>query len=214
MPRKKLRRFAQALQMPHILVPSQEDFLERLQDFCAGASVTLELGCGRGEHTVSLAERFPDCRYIGIDYQGERLWYGAKECGDAGLDNALFLQMRVEQILDFFPPQSVGEIIIPFSDPFPKKRHEKHRLTSSRFLEMYRSLLVPGGKVHFKTDNATLFAYSQESIRASGGVIEEVINSVPSDGAHNPILQVHSRYERVHRDEGDDIGYLRFGFLD
>ena len=117
--------------------------------------IVLELGCGRGEYTIDLALRNPDCNYIGVDIKGARLWKGAKYATEHSLPNVAFLRTRVEFIEAFFAPGEISEIWLTFSDPQLKR--ENSRLTSPLFLERYRKFLAPGGLVHLKTDSRFLY---------------------------------------------------------
>ena len=118
----------------------------------------LELGCGKGEYTIALAERNPEQNYIGVDIKGARLWKGAKYATEHRLPNVAFLRTRVEFITAFFAPGEVSEVWLTFSDP--QYRSENSRLCSPLFLERYRSFLRPGGIVHLKTDSRFLHEYA------------------------------------------------------
>ena len=128
--------------------------------------IILELGCGKGEYTVALAERNPGKNYIGVDIKGARLWKGAKYVTERGIPNAAFLRTRIEFITAFFAPGEVSEIWLTFSDP--QIRSENSRLSSPLFLERYRQFLRPGGIVHLKTDSRFLFEYTLAVCRVNG----------------------------------------------
>ena len=121
-------------------------------------AIVLELGCGKGEYTIALAERDPGRNYIGVDIKGARLWKGAKYATEHALPNVAFLRTRVEFITAFFAPGEVSEIWLTFSDP--QFRSENSRLSSPLFLERYRSFMKPGGIVHLKTDSRFLYEYT------------------------------------------------------
>jgi tRNA (guanine-N7-)-methyltransferase len=127
--------------------------------------LVLELGCGKGEYTIALAERDPERNYIGVDIKGARLWKGAKYATEHALPNVAFLRTRVEFITAFFAPGEVSEIWLTFSDP--QYRSENSRLCSPLFLERYRSFLRPGGIVHLKTDSRFLHEYALSVCRAN-----------------------------------------------
>ena len=128
-------------------------------------NIVLELGCGKGEYTIALAERDPSRNYIGVDIKGARLWKGAKYATEHGLPNVAFLRTRVEFITAFFAPGEVSEVWLTFSDP--QFRSENSRLSSPLFLERYRSFLRPGGIVHLKTDSRFLHEYTLAVCRAN-----------------------------------------------
>ena len=128
--------------------------------------IVLELGCGKGEYTIALAERDPERNYIGVDIKGARLWKGAKYATEHALPNVAFLRTRVEFITAFFAPGEVSEVWLTFSDP--QYRSENSRLCSPLFLERYRSFLKPGGIVHLKTDSRFLHEYARAVCAANG----------------------------------------------
>ena len=126
--------------------------------------IVLELGCGRGEYTVSLAKYFPVKNFIGIDIKGARIWRGAKTGMEEHISNMAFLRIEIEQLEEHFSENEVDEIWITFPDPQPQISRERKRLTSDRFLTMYKKVLSPNGIVHLKTDNDGLYAYTLEKI--------------------------------------------------
>jgi tRNA (guanine-N7-)-methyltransferase len=127
--------------------------------------IVLELGCGKGEYTVALAERDLERNYVGVDIKGARLWKGAKYATEHRLPNVAFLRTRVEFITAFFAPGEVSEVWLTFSDP--QYRSENSRLCSPLFLERYRSFMRPGGIVHLKTDSRFLHEYALAVCRAN-----------------------------------------------
>jgi len=124
--------------------------------------ITLELACGRGEYTVGLARLFPERNFVGVDIKGERIWKGSTIALQEGLTNACFLRTQILLIENFFDPAEVNEIWLTFPDPRPRKRDIKRRLTSQRFMEMYKRILQKGGYLRLKTDNTQLFEYTLE----------------------------------------------------
>ena len=178
----KLRKFAENETFSCLLQPSAQELLAdgyfhlrdhavkgRWSEFFSGKpekDLVLELGCGKGEYTVALAERNPGKNYIGVDIKGARLWKGAKYVTEQGIPNAAFLRTRIEFITAFFAPGEVSEIWLTFSDP--QIRSENSRLSSPLFLERYRQFLRPGGIVHLKTDSRFLFEYTLAVCRVNG----------------------------------------------
>ena len=128
--------------------------------------IILELGCGKGEYTIGLAERFPDINFIGIDIKGARIWTGAKKAYLEKIPNVAFIRTRIEFINSFFSPAEVDEIWLTFPDPQLKKRRNKKRLTSARFLNLYRGFLKDRGIIQLKTDNPILYEYTLELAKA------------------------------------------------
>ena len=124
--------------------------------------IVIELGCGKGEYTVGLARRFPGRNFIGIDIKGARMWSGADIARRENLGNVAFLRTSIELLESFFAPGEVSEIWITFPDPQMKKATK--RLTGTRFVEMYRRLLAPGGIIHLiNSGSCTLDATGQQS---------------------------------------------------
>jgi|GEM_PF-47795 len=130
--------------------------------------IVLELGCGKGEYTVALAERDPSRNYIGVDIKGARMWRGAKTATERGMRNVGFLRTRIEFITSLFAEGEVAELWITFPDPQLKSRRAKKRLTSPLFLEYYAQLLQPDGWINLKTDSQHLYGYTNEVIRHFG----------------------------------------------
>ena len=128
--------------------------------------IVLELGCGKGEYTIALAQRNPDVNYIGVDIKGARLWKGAKFATQNQMPNVAFLRTRIDFIKSIFAPGEVSEIWITFADPQPKSANR--RLTSPVFLDRYRAFLKPGGIVNLKTDSQLLHEYTIDVAREQG----------------------------------------------
>ena len=124
--------------------------------------VILELGCGKGEYTVQLAEKYPEINFIGVDIKGARMYNGAKQALEKGLKNVAFLRTNIEIINRFFGENEVAEIWLTFPDPQMKKTRK--RLTSTFFLENYRQFLKPDGIIHLKTDSNFQFTYTSELV--------------------------------------------------
>ena len=118
--------------------------------------ITVELACGRGEYTLGLAARFPDRNFIGVDIKGERIWKGSTLAVEQKLNNVAFLRTPILLIENFFLPGELDEVWTTFPDPRPRKRDIKRRLTSPRYLDIYKRLLKPGSYFRLKTDNTAL----------------------------------------------------------
>ena len=176
--------------------------------------ITVELACGRGEYTVGLAAIFPDRNFIGVDIKGERIWKGSTWAQEQGLVNAAFLRTQIMLLEDFFEENEVSEIWLTFPDPRPRKRDVKRRLTSPRFLEMFKKLLAPFGYVRLKTDNTPLFQYTLEEVRARGDVDDLQFTSDLYQSPLRPeCYDIKTRYEDAFAGKGESIKYLRFKFL-
>ena len=175
--------------------------------------IVLELGCGRGEYTVGLAQRDPNKNYIGIDIKGARMWAGAKQAELAGIKNVAFLRTNIEMISHFFSPDEIDEIWITFPDPQMKKATK--RLTSTYFMQRYRQLLRPDGIIHLKTDSPFLYTYTQAMVKENHYPIlvdtddlysEEAIRTLGDKANEARMLQTH--YENQWLDRGLTIKYI------
>ena len=128
----------------------------------------LEIGMGKGRFISELAVKNPQNNYLGIEKFSSVLVRALDKRKELEVDNLLFLRMDAEEIVDIFEKDEVDGIYLNFSDPWPKDRHAKRRLTSDRFLARYAQVLKPEGKVIFKTDNRELFDFSLEQAQEAG----------------------------------------------
>ena len=172
--------------------------------------IILELGCGRGEYTVGLAQQNPHRNYIGVDIKGSRMWTGATQAHQSGMTNVAFLRTNIEFVWQFFAPNEVSEIWLTFSDPQMKKATK--RLTSTYFLNRYRRFLTDQGIIHLKTDSNFLFTYTQEMLRANHITPEVSTRDLYSDTTADidEARSLQTYYESMWRSRGIDIKYLRF----
>ncbi|QMS85539.1 tRNA (guanosine(46)-N7)-methyltransferase TrmB [Candidatus Xianfuyuplasma coldseepsis] len=130
--------------------------------------LSVEIGMGKGQFIYQMAQQYPHRNFIGIEKFDSAIVKALQKLIDQPLDNCRLIRMDAQFILDLFQPQSIERIYLNFSDPWPKARHEKRRLTNPRFLRLYQELLIPQGEIHFKTDNDDLFAYSLETMKQFG----------------------------------------------
>jgi tRNA (guanine-N7-)-methyltransferase len=170
--------------------------------------IILELGCGKGEYAVGLAQQFPEKNFIGIDIKGARIWSGAKEALDWQLSNVAFLRTHIELLAHFFAPGEVSEIWITFPDPQMKKVNK--RLTSTRFMKLYSEIMTPNGHIHLKTDSPFLFTYTREMIRANNLPLEVASENIDYHSPDDERLSIPTAYEKLWRSRGLLIKYLRF----
>ena len=171
----------------------------------------LELGCGRGEYTVALAERNPDKNFIGVDIKGARMWRGAKTVTEKGIPNAGFLRTRIEFISSLFAEGEVSEIWITFPDPQMPKQRAKHRLTGPLFLARYAKILEQGGWINLKTDSQFLHEFTKDVIAQNELPVEVANNDIYGTGFADEVLSVKTAYESKFLAQGMPITYLRFG---
>lgn len=171
--------------------------------------IVLELGCGKGEYTVALARLNPDKNFIGIDVKGARIYTGAKEATLDSLPNVAFLRGDIESLDRFFAPGEVSEIWITFPDPQMKKR--RHRLTSSRFLSLYRSILKPESVVHLKTDSPFLYEYTSRLVRLNNLPLHgDFSNLYAANDAPAYATGIKTFYEQQWLSRGKTIRLLEF----
>ena len=136
--------------------------------FQDGKPIQLEIGMGKGKFLMRLAEKNPHIHYIGIEKYSSVLVRALEKMEETPLDNIHFIRMDAENIVNVFEKGEVDQIYLNFSDPWPKDRHARRRLPSKEFLARYDQILVPDGKVEFKTDNRGLFNFALEQREIAG----------------------------------------------
>jgi len=211
----KLRRFAEIATFDN--VKQLEDGLPYKGKWAAdffknNSPVVLELACGKGEYTVNLAQLFPEKNFIGIDYKGNRIWRGAKTAVEENIPNVGFLRIQIENLTDYFGEHEVDEIWITFPDPQPQISREKKRLTSSRFLDLYKQVLKPGGLINLKTDNDALHAYTAEKIEQLGLKLHVKTEDLYHSQYTTEVLNIKTYYEKKYLQNNKNINYLQFSF--
>ncbi len=130
--------------------------------------IQIEVGMGKGRFIMELAQQNPDINYIGIERYSSVLLRGLQKRAQLELNNIYFMCIDAKNMADYFAPGEVDKIYLNFSDPWPKDRHARRRLPSKEFLARYDQILVPDGKVEFKTDNRGLFDFALEQREAAG----------------------------------------------
>ena len=219
MGKDKLRKFRENLTFSCFVQPEFDEVFRcdhplkghwRTDFFHNDRPIILELGCGKGEYTVALAERDPQRNYIGIDIKGARMWRGAKTATERGMANVGFLRTRIEFINSLFDEGEIDELWITFPDPQLKTRRAKKRLTSPLFLEYYARLLRPDGMINLKTDSKHLYAYTNEVIRHFDLPCEVSEPDIYGSGYADEGLSVKTAYERMFLAKGLPITYTRF----
>ena len=231
MPKRKLQRFAEITEFNHVFHLSFEEktkgfFLKgRWQEhyFKNNNPVILELGCGKGEYTVGLAERFPDKNFIGIDIKGARIWRGAKTVLEKKISNVAFLRTRIDFIEACFSESEVNEIWITFPDPQPQESRERKRLTSPLFLNRYQRILKPDGVIHLKTDSFPFYEYTLQMIQehryhllcSTSDLYNEPDNyfGKESNKIADEVASINTFYETKFLQQKMKICYLKFMFL-
>lgn len=172
--------------------------------------VRIEIGMGKGNFILELARRNPDINYVGIEKYSsvliKALWKLEKkeEYSDA---NIRFIRMDAENIAQYFGPGEVDRIYLNFSDPWPKDRHAKRRLTSKQFLKRYEGILKKDGLVEFKTDNNDLFDFSLEQVEEAGWELLQVTRDLHADPVMNE-GNIMTEYEARFSAEGQSINKM------
>lgn len=227
MAKGKLEKFAEVgtfpnvFQLPHIFNSNDFKLKGKWHEeyFKNDNPLVLELGCGKGEYTVGLGEKFPGKNFIGVDIKGARIWRGSKTAFENKMLNVAFVRTRIDHIEKVFAIGEVDEIWITFPDPQPQKTRERKRLTSPMFLKRYANILKTDGIINLKTDNFPLYEYSKEVVTEQGseilaatadlyGSIEKQNDDYISKNAE--LLQIKTYYEKMFTEKGFKINYLSF----
>lgn len=218
--KRKLERFKIIEERANVIEPSKALYTAikgkwNKEYFGNHAPITLELACGRGEYTIGLAKLFPERNFIGVDIKGERIWKGSTTAVEENLGNVAFLRTQILLIENFFQEHEVDDIWLTFPDPRPRKRDIKRRLTSPRFIEVYRKLVKPGGYIRLKTDNAKLFEYTLEEMQMRNDISDlQYTDDIYSSTLRPECFDIKTRYELEFAGKGEKIKYLRFRFND
>jgi tRNA (guanine-N7-)-methyltransferase len=170
--------------------------------------VILELGCGKGEYTVKLAQHFPEFNFIGIDIKGSRMWKGATQAKNLGLKNVGFLRTNIENIRLFFGEGEVAEIWLTFPDPQMKKTRK--RLTATNFIQNYRQIMVLNGIVHLKSDSNFMYCYTEAMVAENNFEVIRKTDDLYHSVILDEILSIQTFYEKQWLDRELSIKYLGF----
>lgn len=138
------------------------------------AALYLEIGCGKGAFILEMARREPETLFVAVEFCREAMLLAVEKVFAEGLENVRFLGADAAKLAEYFAEGEVDRIFLNFSDPWPKARHAKRRLTAPSFLETYRYILKDGGFIRQKTDNVLLFESSLENYAACGWRCEEI----------------------------------------
>ena len=157
----------------------------------------LELGCGKGSFAIQSAKLHPDRNYIALEKLSNVIVVGCEQAMREQLPNLRFLNCRAENLLHYLPEQSVTEILLNFSCPFPKKTYANRRLTSPNYLALYKRLLADGGIIRQKTDDKPFFDYSLESYAENGFETFDITLDLPADAEGNIVTEYESKFREI-----------------
>ena len=218
--KNKLKRFKENETFDNVFQPTRDEVVSDSfslkgkwnSDFFKNNNpLILELGCGKGEYSVGLAELYPDKNFIGIDIKGARFWRGAKTANENDLNNVAFIRTQIELINHIFDANEVDEIWITFPDPQIKYKRTKHRMTNTEFLKLYKKILKPEGIVNLKTDSEFMHGYTLGLLHGEGHeVLYANHNIYTNEGSPNEVTAIQTFYEKQYLAINKAITYIRF----
>lgn len=217
--KNKLKRFKENETFENVMQPTREEVVEnnfqhrgKWNEFFKNDNpIIVELGCGKGEYTIGLAERNPNINYVGIDLKGARFWRGAKTAAENGMNNVAFVRTQIELINGIFADHEVSEIWITFPDPQIKYKRTKHRMTNSEFLQLYKKILKKDGVVNLKTDSEFMHGYTLGLLHGEGHeVLYANHNVYKNEGSPSEVTEIQTFYENQYLEINKSITYIRF----
>ena len=214
MAQKKLKRFAEIKSFPNVLEYPENMCGQWAHFFGNSNPVILELACGKGEYAIGLAELYPAKNFIGVDIKGNRLWVGAKSALENNLKNVAFLRTQIEKLPEYFNGNEIEEIWITFPDPQLRVSKAKKRLTHPRFLELYKKVLIKGGKIHLKTDSPDLYYFTKVVTKLYSISLISDIPDVYNEKKISSELAIKTHYERLDIAKSKSVFYLSFALPD
>lgn len=162
-------------QFPQYIIANPEEYRGKWQDaFEQPQPLHIEIGSGKGRFITEMAKAHPDINYIGIEVYKSVIIDALDNVIAADIPNVKLLNVNADDLEKYFEENDVDRIYLNFSDPWPKARHEKRRLTYKKFLDKYKTILKDGMEIHFKTDNQGLFEYSLTSFSAYGLLLKYI----------------------------------------
>ncbi|WP_353948153.1 tRNA (guanosine(46)-N7)-methyltransferase TrmB [Sporolactobacillus sp. Y61] len=175
---------------------------EWYEAFNREAPLCVEIGTGKGRFITGMAEKYPEKNFVGIELHESIIVTALERCLEKKLRNVRLVNADARGLTEFFAEDEVDDIYLNFCDPWPKKRHEKRRLTYSSFLAQYEYVLKNQGIIHFKTDNQGLFEYSLESFSKYGFVLQNISLDLHHSGDRDNIM---TEFEEKFSSKGQPI---------
>jgi tRNA (guanine-N7-)-methyltransferase len=216
--KNKLKRFKENETFNNVIQPTREEVVTNFSlkgkwntFFKNDNPIVLELGCGKGEYTIALAQKNPGKNFIGIDIKGARFWRGAKTAIEENLDNVAFVRTQIELVDFIFAENEVSEIWITFPDPQIKFQRTKHRMTNSSFMKKYHHILNDEGIMNLKTDSEFMHGYTLGLLHGEGHEILYANHTVyKNEGAPKEVTSTQTFYEKQYLEVNKPITYIRF----
>jgi tRNA (guanine-N7-)-methyltransferase len=190
-------------QFPHIVIPNPQDYKGRWNEIFGNDNpIHIEVGTGKGKFITEMAKSNPSINYIGIELYDSVIVSALDRIIETNIPNVKLLNQNAKDLTEFFAKGDVERVYLNFSDPWPKKRHAKRRLTHRTFLKIYEEILINGGEIHFKTDNQGFFEYSLISFSEYGLLLKFI-----SLDLHNSDFQgnIMTEYEEKFSQKGNRI---------
>ena len=221
MGKNKLLKFSELNSLSNTIQPKEKELLSDnfyLKDnwnkeFDNNNPIVLELGCGKGEYTIALAQNNSHKNYIGIDIKGARIWKGATISQKNNLKNVRFLRTQIEFLDKCFSNQEVSEIWITFPDPHIKYRRRKKRLVSPFMLGLYQKVMIKNALIHLKTDSEFLHGYTLGLLEKKNAEIIKSTHDLYNSNIEDEILKVKTFYESMFLRKNKAITYICFKFI-
>ena len=197
---------------PDVIIPTPEDYKGKWHEvFGNNNPVHIEVGTGKGQFVLGMAKQNPDINYIGIELFDSVIVCALEKVVEAEKPaNLRLLKVNGAKLQEYFTKGDVSRVYLNFSDPWPKKRHAKRRLTHEGFLKLYESILIDNGEIHFKTDNRGLFEYSLVSMNHYGMRLNYVSLDLHVEMPEDNIM---TEYEEKFSAKGQPIYRLESQFL-
>lgn len=195
-----------------LVVPNPEDYKGRWNELFGNDNpVHIEVGTGKGQFITGMAKANPEINYIGIELFDSVIVIAAKKAVDAGQpSNLRLLNVNGDKLEEYFAKGDVSRVYLNFSDPWPKTRHAKRRLTHANFLGLYENVLIDEGEIHFKTDNRGLFEFSLMSLTDYGMQLKLVSLDLHNDDVEDNIM---TEYEEKFSSKGQPIYRLEAKYV-